>query len=121
MYSGTELFIGAKREGHFGHLILCGLGGIFIEVLKDFQAGLCPLSFEESLAMIRKLKGYKIFQGARGQQPIDEQKFAEIITRVSALLQIAPEIFEMDINPLLARGDTFVAVDARVNIKKANN
>jgi acyl-CoA synthetase (NDP forming) len=99
-------------------MILCGLGGIFIEVLKDVSAGLVPLSQAEALSMIRSLKSYKIIQGVRGQEGVSEDKFAEIILRLSALLEAAPEIVEMDLNPLLGRGDRLLAVDARINIVK---
>ena len=118
MLSGVELFVGAKREDEFGHMVLCGLGGIFIEVLKDVNAGLAPLSKEESLDMIHRLKGYKILQGVRGQEPVNEEHFAEMVTRVSALVKVAPEIFEMDLNPLLGRKERVVAVDARIRIEK---
>lgn len=118
MLSGVELFVGAKREEKFGHMVLCGLGGIFIEVLKDVNAGLAPLSKEESLDMIHRLKGYKILQGVRGQEPVNEEHFAEMVTRVSALVKVAPEIFEMDLNPLLGRKERVVAVDARIRIEK---
>ncbi|MEA3495666.1 MAG: acetate--CoA ligase family protein [Bacteroidota bacterium] len=118
MLSGTELFVGAKMEEKFGHLIFCGLGGIFIEVLKDVNAGLSPLSEKEVNWMIKNLKGYGIIEGARGQEGINQQIFNEIIVRVSALVQTAPEIFEMDINPLLGKKDKVVAVDARIRIEK---
>lgn len=119
MLSGTELFVGAKMEPKFGHMILCGLGGIFIEVLKDVNAGLVPVSKTEALSMIRNLKSYKIIQGVRGQEGINEERFAEIILRLSALLEAAPEIAEMDLNPLLGKGDKIIAVDARINILKS--
>jgi len=118
MLTGAELFVGPKQEDKFGHMVLCGLGGIFIEVLKDINAGLAPVSKEESLSMIKNLKGYKILQGVRGQEKVNEQHFAEIVSRVSALVSIAPEIFEMDLNPLLGRSDKVVAVDARIRIEK---
>jgi acetyltransferase len=118
MLKGTELFIGAKYEERFGHVVLCGLGGIFVEVLKDVQSGLAPLSYGEAFSMIHSLRGYKILQGTRGQQGINEQKYAEIIVRLSTLLRFATEIKEMDINPLLADGDNIVAVDARILIEK---
>lgn len=116
--SGTEVFIGAKREDKFGHMVLCGLGGIFIEVLKDVKAGLAPISEDEAGKMIKSLKSYKIIQGVRGQEPVNEAKFAEAISRVSALCKAAPEIFEMDFNPLLGNKDNVVAVDARIRIEK---
>ena len=118
MLRGTELFIGAKYEERFGHVVLCGLGGIFVEVLKDVQSGLAPLSYGEAYSMIHSLRGYKILKGTRGQAGINEKKYAEIIVRLSTLLRFATEIKEMDINPLLANGDDIVAVDARILIEK---
>lgn len=118
MLSGIELFVGAKYEPKFGHLVLCGMGGIFIEVLKDVNAGLAPLGHEEALYMIRSLKSYKIIKGVRGQAGVDEVRFAEIITRLSALLAHAPEIVELDLNPLLGTPEKVVAVDARIRISR---
>ena len=118
MLKGTELFIGAKYEERFGHVVLCGLGGIFVEVLKDVQSGLAPLSYGEAYSMIHSLRGYKIIKGTRGQKGINEQKYAEIIVRLSTLLRFATEIKEMDINPLLADEHDVVAVDARIRIEK---
>lgn len=118
MLSGTELFIGAKYESRFGHVVLCGLGGIFVEVLKDVSSGLAPLSYAEANSMIRSLRGYRIIKGTRGKPGINEQKFAEIIVRLSTLLRFATEIKEMDINPLIAYGSEISAVDARILIEK---
>ena len=118
MLRGTELFIGAKYEQRFGHVVLCGLGGIFVEVLKDVQSGLAPLSYGEAYSMIHSLRGYKIIKGTRGQKGLNEQKYAEIIVRLSTLLRFATEIKEMDINPLLADDKEVVAVDARILIEK---
>ena len=118
MLSGTELFVGAKAESKFGHMVLCGLGGIFIEVLKDVNAGLAPIAKDEAEKMIKRLKSYGIIQGARGQEGVNEEMFAEIVTRVGAMVQIAPEIAEMDLNPLLGKSDKVVAVDARIRIEK---
>ena len=118
MLKGTELFVGAKYEQRFGHVVLCGLGGIFVEVLRDVSSGLAPLSYEEAHSMIHSLRAYKIIKGTRGQQGINERKFAEIIVRLSTLLRFATEIKEMDINPLLADGDDIIAVDARILVVK---
>ena len=118
MLKGTELFIGAKYEERFGHVVLCGLGGIFVEVLKDVSSGLAPLSYGEAYSMIHSLRGYKILKGTRGQKGINEQKYAEIIVRLSTLLRFATEIKEMDLNPLLADENGVVAVDARILIEK---
>lgn len=118
MLSGLELFIGGKKEGDFGHIVTAGLGGIFVEVLKDIQTALSPITFDEALTMIHNLKGYKLIKGVRGSKGVDENVFANIIQRVSALMTIAPEIAEMDINPLLGNGSNIIAVDVRINIVK---
>ncbi|HVN57509.1 MAG TPA: acetate--CoA ligase family protein [Bacteroidales bacterium] len=118
MLTGTELFIGAKYEPKFGHVILCGLGGIFVEVLGDFSSGLAPLTFNEANSMIRSLKSYRIIHGTRGKQGVNEQKFAEIIVRLSSLLRFATEIKEMDLNPLIGSPDAITVVDARIRIEK---
>ncbi len=118
MIHGTEIFIGAKYEPRFGHIVLCGLGGIFVEVLKDVSSGLAPLSMNEAQSMIHTLRGYKILKGTRGQKGINERLYAEIIVRLSTLLRFATEIKEMDINPLLADSEHVIAVDARILIEK---
>ncbi|NOR27135.1 MAG: CoA-binding protein [Lutibacter sp.] len=118
MKKGIELFIGAKKEDNFGHLVLCGLGGIYIEVLKDISAALAPISKSEASEMIQNLKSYKILQGARNQEGINESLFAEIISKVANLVEIAPEISELDLNPLLGNSKEVIAVDARIRIEK---
>lgn len=118
MIKGTELFIGAKYEPRFGHVVLCGLGGIFVEVLRDVSSGLAPLSYEEAYSMIHSLRAYKILKGTRGKKGINERKYAEIIVRLSTLLRFATEIKEMDINPLLADENDVIAVDARIRVEK---
>jgi acetate---CoA ligase (ADP-forming) len=118
MLSGIELFIGAKYEPRFGHIILCGLGGIFVEVLGDVSSGLAPLTFSEAESMIRSLRSYKIILGTRGKAGINESKYAEIIVRLSSLLRYATEIKEMDLNPLIGSHDDITVVDARIRIEK---
>lgn len=117
MEQGMELFIGAKYEPRFGHVILCGLGGIFVEALGDQAYGLAPLTFNEAISMIRSLKAYSIIKGSRGKEGIDEAKFAEIIVRLSVLLRFATEIKEIDLNPLLGNSNGITAVDARILIE----
>jgi acetyltransferase len=115
---GIELFLGAKYEPKFGHVILCGIGGIFVEVLQDVTSGLAPLSFSEALSMIRNLKAYPMIKGFRGKPGVNRLKFAEIIVRLSSMLRFATEIKEMDINPLMGKGDKIVAVDARIRVER---
>lgn len=118
MVKGTELFIGAKYEPTFGHVILFGLGGIFVEVLHDVSSGLAPLTFNEAYSMIRSVKSYPIIKGARGKAGVDEDKLAGIIVRLSSLLRFGVEIKEIDLNPLIGFKDTIEVVDARIFIRK---
>lgn len=118
MLRGTELFIGAKYEPRFGHVVLCGLGGIFVEVLKDVSSGLAPLSMSEAESMIHSLRGYPIIKGTRGQAGLNERKYQDIIVRLSTLLRFATEIKEIDINPLLADENHVTAVDARIRVER---
>ena len=118
MLDGTDVYIGAIRDDKFGHQIFFGLGGIFIEVLKDVQSALAPITADEAKQMLTKLRGYKILQGVRGQEPVNIDLYADQVARVSALVQAAPEIVEMDLNPLLGNPRYVTAVDARIRIEK---
>jgi len=118
MLSGIELFAGVKKERAFGHMILFGLGGIFIEVLKDVRTVLAPASKEEISRELKQLASYKIIEGVRGQGGVNQTMFVDIIRRLSALVAAAPEISEMDLNPLLGTADSVVAVDARIKLEK---
>lgn len=118
MLSGHAIYVGAKKEDKFGHLVLCGLGGIYIEVLKDVQSSLVPIESTEASNMIKSLRTYPLIKGIRGQEGVNEVAFADVIYRVSALCQAAPEIAEMDINPLLGNEKNITAVDARIRIEK---
>ncbi len=118
MVAGRELFVGVQRESNFGHLIVCGLGGIFIEVLNDFTSCLAPVDKTESLDMIRQLKAYPVIQGVRGKEGVNEEMFSDIIQRISLIVAAAPEIAEMDINPLMGSMQNVTAVDTRIRIEK---
>ncbi len=118
MITGMELYIGATYEPRFGHVILCGLGGIFVEVLKDVSSGLAPLTFSEAHSMIRNLKSYKIIHGTRGKEGINENRLAEILVRLSSLLRFVTEIKEMDLNPLIGNPSSLTVVDSRIRIEK---
>ena len=118
MLDGTDVYIGAIKDPKFGHQIFFGLGGIFIEVLKDVQSALAPITAEEAKQMLTKLRGYKILQGVRGQEPVNIDLYADQIARISALVQAAPEIAEMDLNPLLGNPRYVTAVDARIRLEK---
>jgi len=118
MLDGTDVYIGAIKDAKFGHQIFFGLGGIFIEVLKDVQSALAPITAAEAKEMLTKLRGYKILQGVRGQEPVNLDLYADQVARVSALVQAAPEIAEMDLNPLLGNPRYVTAVDARIRLEK---
>jgi acetyltransferase len=116
MLNGKEIFIGAKREGKFGHLVLFGMGGIFLEVLKDVRTLLTPLSKKAIQLELSRLKLYPVLKGMRGQDGIDLDKFADMILKLGNLVETAPEILELDVNPLLASAEEIVAVDARIRL-----
>lgn len=118
MIDGIELFLGTSTEKGFGHIIMCGFGGIFIEVTKDISAALTPVSADEAMDMIDSLKGQALLEGFRNYPAIRKDLFANYITRLSDLVTIAPEIVEMDINPLMATSDGLVAIDTRIKISK---
>ncbi len=118
MLSGLELFAGVKKEDKFGHLILFGLGGIYIEVLKDVVNLLAPVAKEEVVCGMKQLKAYKMIQGTRGMEGVNEALFVDTVCRLSALVEAAPEITELDLNPLLGTKAAVVAVDARIKIEK---
>lgn len=118
MLDGIDVYIGAIKDAKFGHQIFFGLGGIFIEVLKDVQSALAPITADEAKEMLKQLKGYKILQGVRGQEGVNLDLYADQVARVSALVQAAPEIAEMDLNPLLGNPRYVTAVDARIRIEK---
>ena len=118
MLDGIDVYIGAIKDAKFGHQVFFGLGGIFIEVLKDVQSALAPITADEAKEMLKQLKGYKILQGVRGQEGVNIDLYADQVARVSALVQAAPEIAEMDLNPLLGNPRYVTAVDARIRIEK---
>jgi acetyltransferase len=119
MLDGMEVFAGATYEPGFGHLVLCGIGGIYVEVMRDTASGLAPLSLAEARHMITSLRGYEMLKGTRGQQGIHLDLFAEILVRLSVLLDHHPEIRELDLNPIMGREDKLAVVDARIKVIKS--
>lgn len=118
MKEGEELYCGAVKHGDFGHVVLCGLGGVFLELLNDTASALSPMSYEEVEAMVESLKSYPLIEGYRNQKGLNKEKFIDVIRRIGALVHIAPEISELDLNPLKAKGEEMVVVDARICIEK---
>ncbi len=116
MRPGIEVFAGVSREGDFGHLVLCGMGGIHVEALKDVSAGLAPLSDAEAGAMIQRLRGYPLLRGNRGRGGIDVKAYGDVLVRLSWLAVTAPEIAEIDLNPLIGTPGEILAADVRIRI-----
>lgn len=119
MLEGIEVFAGATYEAGFGHLLMCGIGGIYVEVLRDMASGLAPLSKAETMRMISSLKGLKMLEGMRGQKGINLGAFADILVSLSWVLHNNAEIAELDLNPIMGREDQLVVVDARIRIEKS--
>ncbi|MGB9642401.1 MAG: acetate--CoA ligase family protein, partial [Candidatus Ratteibacteria bacterium] len=111
-----EVIIGVKKDVQFGHLIMFGLGGIFVEVLKDVTFGIVPVDMEEAFDMIKEIKSYKLLTGFRKLPEADIPAIADAILKVSQLCEDFPEIQELDLNPLIvkSKGNGVVMVDARI-------
>ena len=113
---GKEVIVGAKAEGEAGHLLMCGAGGIFVEVMGDVAFGLSPVTDTEAHEMLSDLKAAPLFAGVRGEQGIDRNRLAEVIQRVSHLVHELPTIREMDLNPIMAFHDGLFVVDGRISL-----
>lgn len=115
---GTEVIVGVTKDPQFGHAIMFGLGGIFVEVLKDVTFRLIPLTENDAREMIHEIKAAKILEGVRGQEPRDVDALVEVVLAVSKMIDENPEINELDCNPtfLYAKGKGVLVVDARILI-----
>ncbi|MGD9160926.1 MAG: acetate--CoA ligase family protein [Desulfobacteraceae bacterium] len=111
---GVELVIGMTKDPQFGPMVMFGMGGTLVEVLRDISFGIAPLSRQDSKEMIQDTKIYTLLKGYRGQPPVDIEYLEELLLKVSAMVQENPEIKEMDINPLFAYENKAIAVDARI-------
>jgi acyl-CoA synthetase (NDP forming) len=113
---GRELILGGRQDPHFGPVVMVGLGGIFVEIFKESNIRVAPISRREAKAMLESLRGYSILTGARGIKPADIDAVVDAILRVSQLLVDYPKIQELDINPLRVfhEGEGCVALDARI-------
>jgi acyl-CoA synthetase (NDP forming) len=111
---GTEVIIGMYKDAQFGPVLMFGLGGIFVEVLKDISFRIVPLTRRDAREMIREIKGYPILEGYRGQEPANIAVLEDFLLKVSDFVERRPEIKELDINPIIVYRDGALAVDARV-------
>lgn len=114
MPQGKEVIVGIIRDEHFGPALMFGLGGIFVEVLKDVSFRVAPIDGKEALKMIREIKAFSILEGVRGEKPADINGIIDVITKVSKLAMEMKEILEMDINPLFVYEKGVVAIDSRM-------
>jgi len=118
MIKGKEVFIGAKREASFPPLIMCGSGGIYIEALKDYTSVLAPIDRSEAINMVDQLRIKPILMGMRGEPSCNLEALYDALQKVSKLMQLVPEITELDLNPLILNEQDIVAVDIRIRIEK---
>jgi acetyl-CoA synthetase (ADP-forming) len=114
MYPGREIIVGAKRDPQFGPVIMFGLGGIFVEVMKDVSFRLIPVNEEEIREMIQEIKGYPVLKGVRGKKPVNFKALERCMMAVSKLMWNRPNIQEMDLNPVIIDDKQAIAVDARI-------
>ena len=111
---GIEIILGMSKDPQFGPVLMFGLGGIFVEVLKDVAFRIVPLTPRDASQMVREIKGFPVLEGYRGQDPADLAKIEEAIMALSAYVDQRPEIKELDLNPCFAYKDGITAVDARI-------
>lgn len=115
---GREVILGMTRDRQFGPMLMFGLGGIFVEVMKDVTFHIAPITAEEAIQMLQGTKSYSLLKGVRGQASVDLQAIAESLQRISQLVTDFPEIVEMDINPFMVGevGSESIAADARITL-----
>jgi acetate---CoA ligase (ADP-forming) subunit beta len=115
---GIEVVIGMTRDHQFGPVLMFGLGGVLIEIIKDVSFKVVPLTRRDASEMIKEIKGYKLLTGFRGQPPVDIASLEDILLKLSDFCQKTTLVKEIDLNPIFARADGAVAVDARVILEQ---
>jgi len=113
-HPGVEVIIGMSKDAQFGPVIMFGLGGILVEILKDVSFRIVPLTKRDAGEMIREIKGYPLLEGYRGQEPVDVSNLEEWLVKVSDFVERNPEVEEIDLNPIFAYSNDALAVDARI-------
>ena len=111
---GTEVIVGMSKDPQFGPVLMFGLGGIFVEVLKDVSFRIVPLEEHDAREMIGEIKGRAILDGVRGAEPADIDALAGLLLKLSAFAEANPQVEELDLNPVFAYEDGCIAVDARI-------
>jgi len=115
---GVEIIVGMSKDAQFGPVIMFGLGGVLVEILKDVSFRIVPLVKRDAAEMIREIKGYPLLEGYRGQEPVDVANLENLILKVSDFVENTPDIKELDLNPIFGYKDGAVAVDARVVLEE---
>jgi acyl-CoA synthetase (NDP forming) len=115
---GTEVIIGTSKDPQFGPVIMFGLGGIFVEILKDVSFRVIPVERKDAQEMIQEIKGYPLLQGYRGKEPASVPALVEMILKTSKFIEENPQIKELDLNPIFAYRNKAVTVDARIVLEK---
>ncbi|MFC1993016.1 acetate--CoA ligase family protein [Chloroflexota bacterium] len=113
-HPGVEVIIGMSKDAQFGPVLMFGLGGILVEILKDVSFRIAPVTRKDAGEMIKEIKGYPVLQGYRGQEPTDIPSLEQLIVKVSKFAEKHPQVKELDLNPIFAYKDGAVAADARV-------
>jgi acyl-CoA synthetase (NDP forming) len=115
---GTEVVVGTSKDPQFGPVIMFGLGGIFVELLKDVSFRVIPVEQKDAQEMIEEIKGFPLLRGYRGKEPADIASLATIILKLSKFIEVNPQIKELEMNPIFAYRNRAVAVDARILLEK---
>jgi acyl-CoA synthetase (NDP forming) len=121
MVKGTEIIIGTTVDPQFGHMIMFGIGGIFVEIYQDVSFRLVPINSGDAHDMLQEIKGKPLLEGARGLPKADTKQLVDILVNVSNLVNIYPDIQEMDLNPLMITENGIMAVDARMMVNVPGN
>ena len=116
---GVEVIIGMSKDAQFGPVLMFGLGGVLVEILKDVSFRIVPLVKRDAKEMIREIKGFPLLQGYRGSEPVDVENLEAMLLKISDFIEKSPQIKELDLNPIFAYKDGAVAVDARVILENA--
>jgi acyl-CoA synthetase (NDP forming) len=111
---GIEVIVGVTKDPQFGPVLMFGLGGVLVEVLKDVAFRVIPIEQRDAQQIIEDIKGYPVLQGYRGQDPADISALQALLLKVSSFIESHPEVAELDLNPVFAYKDGAIAVDARI-------
>ena len=115
---GTEVIVGTSKDPQFGPVIMFGLGGIFVELLKDVSFRVIPVERKDGQEMIKEIKGFPLLQGYRGKEPADISALVDIILKTSKFIEENPQIKELELNPIFVYRNRAIAVDARIFLEK---